>query len=303
MVRLFSQRVLISVVAVLRTSAIQQHHRLSEGQHHNSDSNASAVSLTDMFLFAGQSNSVGLGLVSELKGTIPKNMLAFPLSYAYEEQPTEGWTNYAVREEKDDLYFGNFEVGKFGSEISFAQKLASSLYGNENFGIVKSAESGSGLEDKWLNGNLLDALLVRAKAAKDAPECNGGHCSIKALIWAQGEADSGDAEWAKDYKMNLKTMVTRIRKELGVPSLFVMIVELPKVGTVSTYVGADIVRQAQNDFVNEQGPKLAAMISTDNVGTYPHESELGDLHYSTDGLALIGERLASAYTSYAKMSL
>lgn len=183
----------------------------------------------------------------------------------------------------------------FGPELALGQALSTSVYGKggakagERFGLVKVAVSGTSLRYNWTatTGDLYKFMVMRTKQALVSTEC-AGQCRVKALVWVQGEKDSNLLEDGQQYEENLAAMVAALREALQEPELFVVIAELG-VDQCDFHKGADAVRAAQRQFVEKQGPKMAALASGEGL------TWMDGLHYDTQGQVTLGRRIASAY--------
>lgn len=271
--------------------------------------------LRDIFLFAGQSNCVGVAqltdLPAELLGEVP-NLYAWPKTMGTE------WIPYQTPE---DTHGFNLQ-GAFGPEVSFVNTLAP-IYKKkqESFGITKMAKIGTSLHKDWALTDwaadikdeehlkhlrkmmfappgtqdepyLFPLFIESARNAMNSTQCNGGRCKIKGLLWVQGEADATlQAEDAKLYGQMLDKFMTSVRSALESPDLFIMVAQLhPDMVGQAQNPGAQEVINGQMEFTQNQGPKRAAFIPTDGITKLDD-----DLHYDAAGEVLLGKRAAKAY--------
>lgn len=223
-----------------------------------------------VIVFAGQSNMVGKGRVSELP---PE--LSVPQSKAW---CWEGKSNSWV-----PLIPGKSAGGgsSFGPEISFAAAWGKPM------GIIKFAVSGTDLADAWdvdRPEGLYDKLrnlVLKAKADSRPIEIVG-------MIWMQGEKDSKSAEMASAYSKNLQRLIERARKDFQSPNMIFVAgrVNPPR----DKYPYAQTVRAAQ---VSCPLPRYGWI----NLDDQPQNK--GGLHYTSAGLIEMGRRFAAKLSEIA----
>jgi len=254
--------------------------------------------LTDVILFAGQSNCVGLADVKGLTGNLagyrdpPANMLSIDVD--------KTWYPFSLnlkRTDKGPSFKKNFGSlpGHFGPEVSFGDELSRSIYKNENFGIFKCCTNASELEENWLRmsvqkgDSLLTRMVDKTQEKITSPQCKGGHCKVKALVWIQGEQDARSLNVSSRYLFNMETMVKMLRFQLDEPDLPVIVVQLPK---TSMRVGAENVRNAQRRFVEKD--RHAALIEGQDM------RNKASLHYNASQQIDIGIQVAKKYANLLK---
>ncbi|MBN2703474.1 MAG: sialate O-acetylesterase [Pontiellaceae bacterium] len=89
------------------------------------------------------------------------------------------------------------------------------LHPNSQIGYVQTAVGGKSLRELSPGGDLYANALKRAKAAMESGE-------LIAILWHQGESDSGNA----NYPEQLKTFVDQLRKDLGAENVPFIVGEL-----------------------------------------------------------------------------
>lgn len=169
------------------------------------------VDIKNIFILAGQSNMVGRGLLAE-------NYPQFdPSPQIQRFAKNETW-----EEAKDPLHQDidadpNKVAGR-GPGMPFANAL---LKNDSQFGViglVPCARGDTSL-DQWkknASDGLYDAMISRARAAL---KTSGGGGAIRALLWFQGEKDTGNYKLATEYKSKFEIFVQNVRDDLGIPLL------------------------------------------------------------------------------------
>lgn len=168
-------------------------------------------------MLAGQSNMSGQGGVENRKwdGVVPSEcnpnpkILKLNASLKWEEA-------------KEPLHDGidTRAVEGVGPGIAFAHFLLNRNPTLSSVGLVPCAISATAIL-QWQKGqNLYNQLVNRAKAS-----LSGGG-SIKALLWYQGESDTGTVAQAQAYKARLQRFILDLRSDLGLPNLLVVVVSL-----------------------------------------------------------------------------
>ena len=104
------------------------------------------------------------------------------------------------------------------SGISFAEsfsKCFADFYPNAEVGIIPCADGGSALS-QWMPGEAFyDYALACAKLAMRSAHLAG-------ILWHQGESDCAPA-LSETYCQRLQTMMTRLREDLGIPDLPILV--------------------------------------------------------------------------------
>lgn len=214
-----------------------------------------------VYLFMGQSNMSGwISKTSEL----PPELQA--------AQPAVAWTGSAWVQLKP--FAGYQQDGQFGPEISFAFRKGA-------IGVVKFSKGSTGLAKDWMPpGALLDQAIAWAKQAQASQPIK-----FAGVLWDQGGTDMNRLDWSNAYAENLRTMVAKLRTELGAPDLrFVAVREYTRQDLIpDQFPGRAIVRAA----IENPGIENYGWINADDL------VPLGDLaHYTTPNIVKIGERLA-----------
>lgn len=159
------------------------------------------------FLMLGQSNMAGRGFIDEVpricneKIKMLRNgrwqLMSEPINY-------------------------DREVAGVGLASSFALSWVED-HPTEEIGLIPCAEGGSSLDEWTIEGPLYQHALYQAKLALAEGDLAG-------ILWHQGESDSYQGLWETYYQKFL-TIITALRKDLGVPDIPVII------GGLGDYLG------------------------------------------------------------------
>jgi hypothetical protein len=181
----------------------------------------------------------------------------------------------------------------FGPELMMGHVLSKTL--GSPTSLIKVAEGGTTLRFDWTSPSrgdqpvgaqykLLSARIksLTTKPAEVHPNCASKKCRWAAFVYFQGENDAFDDKAAMDYEINLRALISDVRKEVGNPNLPVVIVQ---VGAWGSSVGkGNLVAAAQKTVV--QSDAHARLAVTSDLSTY--------YHYHSGAQLIIGERVAKA---------
>ena len=108
------------------------------------------------------------------------------------------------------------------------------------------------------------------------------------FIWMQGESDSSEESVAQ-YEESFKRVIARLKADLGVKDLNVIIGRLSDYGAGK--VGWDQMRELQMKMADAQDNW--AWVSTDDLNDFEKNGEkINDLHYTENGYKILAERFA-----------
>ena len=238
---------------------------------------ASTAAARDLYLLAGQSNMAGRGTV-EASDRVPlagilmldRNMMWVP----------------AV----DPVHFDKPSAG-VGPARGFALAVHDADRPRE-IGLVPAAVGGSPISS-WEPGALdaatkthpYDDAVVRARVAM-----HDGR--FRAILWHQGESDA-TLELSVGYADRLRTVIARLRAELGDPTLPFIIGQLgqfPRSGWSAAKVRVDSAQRA----VAASIPGVA-FVSSDGLR---HRGD--SLHFDSASARELGRRYAAAYLALTR---
>jgi hypothetical protein len=235
-----------------------------------------------MFVFAGQSNMVGMARTYDFPGeyqSLPSNIVMYVEGSAKEFRASgkrQGW----------------------GPEISFAREMAKRCP-DDTIIIVKYAVGATSLygwRKDWSESGGLTAndrkaphysklmALVRDIAAKE-------QVKPSAFFWLQGEADHNHGSTFSEYRDMFSMFIRDIRKDLGAEYLPFIFGRLQRY----EYAARSEVRDAQDAVSSSAGN--TKMVTTDDL------RRIDRVHYDAEGLILIGKRFAEAYLGFANRTV
>ena len=199
---------------------------------------------------------------------------------------------------------------RWGVETPFGIDMVKNL--NEPVLLFKSSKGGSTLTTDWLPpssvkrlgkgevGYLYKRMIRRFhNMIKDietiCPPVKERGYEIAGFIWFQGESDCfGDPELWKDYEPKLKELIADVRRDVGVPELPFLNIQINNIplwdGKPGELKGGAIIREIQKR-VAEADPK-GRWISTSNLSK--------GYHYDANAHFTIGKRMAEAMLPMAK---
>ena len=185
----------------------------------------------DVFLLAGQSNMDGRGKTAELTGELAN--YAAPLPAVGITLSTGGLRRTLVLSKGIEPLQPGFTGSTtglktvpselLGPEIGFGHTLAASWPGKHIL-LIKCTEGGTNLREDWNPAEakkLYNRFIELVRSTQKAIEAQGDTLSIRGLLWHQGESDAGQPVGA--YTKNLTTLIGRVRTDLGLPKLPVLI--------------------------------------------------------------------------------
>src|SRR5262245_4499132 len=165
-----------------------------------------------VFVFAGQSNAVGVDTLDELRADqkAPQPNVLF---YG----PNETGNTWGPLAPCTNLNLG----GCFGPEISTGKSI-SDAQGGALVAEVKYAVGASNLYNLWnLAGvdNLYDHLVARVnQSLADLQTQKGLTGYVAGFFWMQGESDAIEMH-ASDYAANLRNLIASVRRDFNNPNL------------------------------------------------------------------------------------
>lgn len=274
----------------------------------------------DVYLLGGQSNMLGLGVLSELDAT----QRTPPAEVFY-------WNGSSF----EALIPGTTQTagsGQFGPEIGFATEIA--RRGRKAY-IIKYANSGKPLDAGWNDQSWIgdppgtnrvnfypglsaadahqgtlyrDAMLPRFQAGIEAIRAVGETPVVKGLVWMQGEQDSKNAVSAGRYAENLARLRDRLESDLALtlsgplPVVFGQV--LPHEPPEERFAFRSEIRAemalADQDSGSPKAIVKGRMVSTDGLPVLPSPDAV---HYTTAGQLELGKRLAKALAELSAQPL
>lgn len=152
------------------------------------------------FLLIGQSNMAGRGDFGEVEE------IQNPLCKMLRNARWQTMSSPVCADRGVSTYFHS----GIGLSESFADEYAK--YFQEEIGLIPCADGGTSLS-QWQPGEALFANTVaQCRLAQEYADAE-----IIGILWHQGESDSQTAEQVACYEAGFLTMLTALRKELGLP--------------------------------------------------------------------------------------
>jgi hypothetical protein len=272
-------------------------------------------SVYHLYYLGGQSNMEGYGYVSQLPDTLNapvEGVMIYHGNTGNDNEEVDGRGIWSVLRPGHGVGFSsdgdtNFYSDRFGVELTFGEKMKE-LFPDEKIALVKYSKGGTSIDTSaagtfccWLPGynsgngvNQYDHFLATVKGALSITDIDGDGRKDRlvpsGIVWMQGESDGNNQYAASIYKENLSMMIDSIRSAFNTPDMPVVIGRITEShndadSIVWTY--GDVIRQAQADYVNEDG-NAALVTSTDN---YKYSDPW---HYDSDGYVDLGRQFAIA---------
>ena len=186
----------------------------------------------------------------------------------------------------------------------FLETVSKSL-GKENVTVVHCSRSGRGIRF-WVsdyslpeghpfhgklkagNGEEFPRLVKAIKAEGDASKYTSVH-----FIWMQGESDA-NRDLGVAYERSFKTLVSQLKKELGIKQMHFVIGRLSNWGLYrDKHADAWKRMRAVQQKLADDDP-MGAWIDTDDLIGGDKSNPPGDLHYRGEQSVTLGTRFAKA---------
>ncbi len=246
-----------------------------------------------VFLFSGQSNMCGAGVVNDLPQELKK-----PVDSAIIYLASEGDASKMRKWLTLEPGFGSSQLngGKtaFGPELLFGKTVSDSLPGIK-IAIIKDAVSGTSLAESnngWRPpssggtvGSLYSNMMKHIKDALGSLDTTKYTIHMGGFVWLQGEFDAMDntQKQANEYETNLTNLIKDIRDTLNTEDLPVI---LPMIDVQSFWTHNAKVRAAD----------IAVRNKLENVDTLDTKGfETDGIHYKAPGVIKIGRIAAQRW--------
>lgn len=235
-----------------------------------------------MFLWAGQSNAVGVAPVYAQSIYEDIQVMGDDYRWHIAKEPCDNSSgnDFYIDDINHDSMAGYGAIKRFGIELRY-------LIPNIQVGIVPCARSGTSIRSWQRNlsdTSLYGAMLKRAKAATTRGK-------FKAFVFIQGEGDSlsFNYEYANNWNVLFRDMVLSLRYDLEIPNLPVIFAQLAKhTGDPEKYVYWELVKEKQA--LAETETSNSKMVVMDDVSL-----TINCVHYNVAGYNTLAKRLANAY--------
>lgn len=240
----------------------------------------------ELYLLAGQSNMDGRGKVAKLS---EEQRAPFSNAIIYYRNPpksTDGWKPLAPGYSIAPRYKGGLPSQTFGPELGFVRSLTRAQP-KQKFALIKGSKGGSNLRIDWkpgeagkpeTQGERYRHFMKTIELARAALKADGHTAKLRGLIWHQGESDAKQS--TEKHEARLKEFVKRVREDVGVPHLPVVL------GQVFDNGKRDKVRAAIKN-ASEADP-LVGLVSAEGTTTWDPGT-----HFDAKSQLLLGDRFAS----------
>ena len=239
------------------------------------------VGAVPVFVFAGQSNAVGVNNISELTAA---QLAAQPNVLYYGPNETgNAWSALTPCSNSPNV------GGSFGAEISTGLTISNAL-GRALVAEVKYAVGATNLYDQWNParvGNLYDNMVARVNRSLVDLQALGHTGYVAGFFWMQGESDAMSDDFRDDYATNLTNLIASVRADFGNPKLLFVF------GQIIDFDPPDSnAVRAQQQAVADSVANTAFILTDD----LPHHDFI---HFSGQGIYTLGERFGVGYLSIA----
>jgi hypothetical protein len=234
----------------------------------------------EVYLLAGQSNMVGVGQVN---GLPPSLQVAQDDVLLY--RSAEPWWK--------DLEPASDYSASFGPEVTFGRTMADAMP-QRRIALIKHAVGGTDLAAFWnpgddpadpQRGEGYRVFIETVQGGLAALDASGEAWRIAGMIWMQGESDTFDDGYIRDYADNLERLIARSREDVSAPDMPFVVGVIDCSGCPEP--GRSQVQQAQRD-VAAASDTVFSLETTDLLG------QPDGYHYTGVGMRVLGERFAQA---------
>lgn len=246
-----------------------------------------------LYLLAGQSNMDGRGAAADLSPEQRQPLENAIIYYRNPPHASDGWQPLTPGYSIAPGYKGQLPSPTFGPELGFAHAMLDAQP-QTKLALIKGSKGGSSLRKDWKPGDKDDAstqgpryraFIETIRAATEALDQAGHAYEIRGLLWHQGESDAQSTTTV--YQQQLEQLIVRIREDVGVPDLPVV------VGQVVDNGKRDNVRAAIHA-VGHSGPRLG-FVSDSDTKTWDNGT-----HFDAASQWLLGQRYAAELLKFAR---
>lgn len=225
----------------------------------------------ELFLLIGQSNMAGRGQVE------PADREPIPRVLALGKDGE--WAPAVEPVHFDKPYAGSGLARSFAKTLAEANPAAS-------IGLIPCAVGGTGLSEWKPGGKLYSDALERARIAMKSGR-------LRAILWHQGESDSGDEKLAGTYRERWSEWIRSLRQDLGDPDVPVIVGQLGEFFAKENGGNSPFAR-----VVNEQLAVIPLYVRHTAFVSSAGLTHKGDrVHFDRTSLRELGRRYALAYLS------
>ena len=232
-----------------------------------------------VFIFAGQSNMVGVGETPSLTADQKKKV---ERAYIWLDDTIHMNPN---RKKWSPLTPGfGATQNHFGPELAFGRHVRQAWPGR-HFAIIKVAEGGTNLHTDWKarKGRLYKRLIKDVQQQMTALD-KKWRATLVGMTWMQGESDAHGAA-ATAYEQNLKTFMNAVRTDLNKPELPITI---GLIAPIDLWKKHETIRTAQQSVAQSIGHAN----TVDTAGYSRHADD--PAHYDAQGQLRLGKNFGKA---------
>ena len=248
-----------------------------------------------VFILAGQSNMEGRADGEKLTAQDRHRLknVQGQIQLAFNDSPLSPLD--AVRPPKEIAEIYKCDL-IFGPELFFGMAL-SEAWPDEKILLIKRAEGATSLHGAWNPDWTTDkaAILSEEKDPKLYDDLTGyinqvlsgykkGEYEICAMLWVQGETDSGNGVAASQYGENLERLVNSIRSDLGDEKLPFMLFQ----------VGHGKVVEGMKRTAKKVS-NVTLIPQSQNPVSLDFYQKMENGHYNYDGMKKLGNRFAEVF--------
>ncbi len=268
---------------------------------------ATASPKTKVFILAGQSNMEGKGDATKLTADEQAALARTKahIKFAFNHEPL-GPLKFRPGSPGTQKKFGIGEM--FGPEIFFSLSLAE-CWPEQDILIIKRAVGATSLYGRWNPDWTVEKATVMGEEKAEPLYADmigyvreilagypAGSYEIAGMLWVQGEADGNVSvrgpKPGAEYGANLTNLINRVRKDLNVPELPFIIMQ---VGGPPVVAGMKATAAAL--------PRVTFVAQSPDKSAPNYLPKYPEGHYNYEGQKRIGNLLARAYLeNYARTS-
>ncbi len=227
-----------------------------------------------LYIMAGQSNMAGRGIIEANDTLTDGHILTLDIN--------NQWVLA-----KEPLH--EYEPARIGLDcgLSFAQRMNKRLGDKITIGMIPCAIGGSSVE-QWLYDStyrkvtLYTNLITKINYAKE-------YGTIKGMIWHQGESNATARNYV-DYKSKLETLFSKIRNDIHIPDLPILMGELGPYLPQSQFPLAEKINQDLHSITRE-------LNHTGIISTKDFTPKSDTIHFDSNSLRKMGRRYADKMIS------
>jgi acetyltransferase-like isoleucine patch superfamily enzyme len=240
-----------------------------------------------VFVFAGQSNAVGVDTLDELRADqqAPQPNVLF---YGPNENGNT-WDALTPSSNSPNLFYGSF-----GPEISTGKTISNAL-GGALVAEVKYAVAATNLFEQWnpaVAGNLYHNMVARVNQSLADLQTQLGYTGyVAGFFWMQGESDAA-TEFASVYAASLRKFIAAVRRDFNNPNMPFVFGQIINFNPAI----APTIRAQQQAVADDNTVTNKAFILTDDLC---HQDFI---HFNGRAIYTLGVRFGAGYLSIVGLS-